>query len=147
MNKIIFILLLLSNCSYYQKQKFKKLSTENFYDLHFKIEKSSKVPERITTIKTEKHEDFLSEIISISAKYKNKKPAHYIKFSTTDYYLVDDYFLIDLATKKSCGILVFNNLVGVESIILNKNLKDKKENKKIGTNLFHAVFICETTEQ
>jgi hypothetical protein len=111
--------------------------------MHFKIEKSNKVPDQITTIRTEKHEDFLSEIISISTKYKNKKPAHYIKFSSTDAYLVDDYFLIDLATKNSCEILVFNNSIGVESIFLNKNLKDKSETRKIGVNSFFAVFICE----
>ena len=111
--------------------------------MHFKIEKSNKVPDRITTIRTEKYEDFLSEIISISTKYKNKKPAHYIKFSSTDSYLVDDYFLIGLATKNSCEILVFNNSIGVESIVLNKNLKDKSETRKIGFNSFFAVFICE----
>lgn len=146
--RILFIIVFLASCSQIQERNFKRLSTDNFFDTEFKIEKSNKAPKQIQIIKFKNFQEFIASIVSISTKKTTLKPAHYIEFGTDQKYIVDELFIKNISEKNNCQLSMFVDIANVHKINMRKDFSEIKYEEKNGWNYFVCVFLCESnTEQ
>lgn len=119
---------------------FNQLVIENFYDTDLSIRKIPSKNKDVKLIRADNIPDVLLTITNMSIEIPDQVIVHYVKFSSTDKFKVDEKIIEKIAKEKDCDMVVYVEANDVKDYKLYSDRQTYKIKSSKGYHFFNAFF-------
>lgn len=125
---------------------FNQLMVESFYDTDLSVRKIPNKNKDIKLIRVDNIPDVLLTITTMSVEMPDQVIVHYIKFSSTDKFKVDEKLIKKLAKEKDCDMVVYVEATDVKDYQLYSDRQTYKIKTSEGYHFFNAFFYSKVSK-